>query len=252
MKIPYKELFAPCTLSFWFVIFAMLVSVNNINAEEKNSKTETGQKSESKFNSDVKEASKPDDIWWSKWDVAVKDPNDPNEILEAKWKAIINVLQSKDQDMEQKKKIIDKITSPIFDVDLMAKLSLGKTNWPKLTAQQQKDFTKLFAERIKSFYLEKTTLYNDQKVTFLPAIKNRNNIYIPMKLISSEKEISILYKFHKINETEKSKMKIYWKIYDVEIEGVSVLLTYQSQFDDILRKGSVNDLFEQLEKPSTE
>ena len=71
-----------------------------------------------------------------------------------------------------------------------------------------------------------------------------------MKLISSEKEISILYKFHKINETEKSKMKIYWKIYDVEIEGVSVLMTYQSQFDDVLRQGSVKDLFEQMEKPA--
>ena len=69
-----------------------------------------------------------------------------------------------------------------------------------------------------------------------------------MKLISSDKEISILYKLHKIEETEKDKLKGYWKIYDVEIEGVSVLMTYQSQFDDILRQGSVKDLFEQLEK----
>ena len=107
----------------------------------------------------------------------------------------------------------------------------------------------MFTERLKNFYLDKTTLYNNEKVLFKPAIQEKNSIHIPMVLISDAKEESILYKFHKMDETGGSKMNEYWKIYDVEIEGISILLTYRSQFDDILSRGSVKDLFDQLEKP---
>lgn len=223
----------------------MSLSAYNVYANENNS---TEKKSESNSDTIAKDADDTNELWWKKWDAVIKNPNDPNEILQIKWNSIMNVLQNKDSDMELKKKIIDKIMSPIFDADLMAKLSLGRTNWPKLNAQQQKDFTKLFAEKIKSFYLEKTTLYSDQKISFKPATKNKNNVFIPMSLISNNKEILILYKLHEIDDAEKKKQEGYWKIYDVEIEGVSVLMTYQSQFDDILRQGSVKELFKQLEK----
>jgi phospholipid transport system substrate-binding protein len=141
--------------------------------------------------------------------------------------------------------------SPIFDSELMAKLVLGRTHWPKLTAPQQKRFTELFTERLKNFYLEKTTLYKDEKVSFKSAIQTKNAVHIPMVLISSDKEVAILYKLHKMDEAGRSETDGYWKIYDVEIEGISILLTYRSQFDDILNRGSVKDLFDQLEKPPT-
>ena len=202
----------------------------------------------------------PNELWWSRWDAFVNDPNDPNELLEAKWNAVVTVLQNKELDQKLKKKIIDKIMSPIFDSELMAKLVLGRTHWPKLTAPQHKRFTELFAERLKSFYLEKTTLYKNEKVLFKPAIQKKNTIHIPVVLISNDKEVAILYKLHKmgeqckdkVDEHCKNKMNECWKIYDVEIEGISILLTYRSQFDDILRRGSVKELFFELEKPQTQ
>ena len=69
-----------------------------------------------------------------------------------------------------------------------------------------------------------------------------------MILNTNDKEIEILYKLRKINEQDTEGTNGYWKIYDMEIEGVSVLLTYQSQFDDILSRGSVKELFDLLEK----
>jgi phospholipid transport system substrate-binding protein len=122
----------------------------------------------------------------------------------------------------------------------MAKLVLGRTHWPKLSVPQQKRFTELFAVRLKNFYLDKTSLYQDEKVFFKPAIQMRTGIQIPMTLISNEKEVSILYKLHKTADC--------WKIFDVEIEGISILMTYRSQFDDMLRKGSVQTLLSELEK----
>jgi len=248
MEISVKQKVMTCITGLWCVILVLLVLGHNVNADEKYSNN-TNKPPEAKSDFAVLDANAPNQLWWRSYDAVVKDPNDPNELLEAKWNAVVTVLQNKELDQELKKKIIDKIMGPIFDTELMAKLVLGRTHWPKLTAPQQKRFTELFIEKLKNFYLDKTTLYNNEKVLFKPAIQKKNTIYIPVVLISNDKEVAILCKFHKMNETGGSKMNEYWKIYDVEIEGVSVLLTYRSQFDDILRRGSVKDLFDQLEKP---
>jgi phospholipid transport system substrate-binding protein len=176
-----------------------------------------------------------------------KDPNDPTELLRTKWDAAISVLQKKNIDEKAREKQISKIVSPMFDFPLMAKLALGRTHWPKLTPTQREKFTRLFVERLKSSYQERITLYTDEKALFKPAIKNKKSkrtVYVPMELIHKDKKVAILYKLHKVDLP-----KVGWKVYDVEIQGVSILLTYRSQFDDILRKGTVKDLLSHLEKP---
>ena len=226
MEISVKQNIKSCITGLFCVILVLLVFGHGADADEKCHKG----------------ANDPNELLRSRWDATIKDANDPNELLRAKWDAVITVVQNKELDKALKKKIIDIIISPIFDSGLMAKLVLGRTHWPKLTAPQQKRFTELFIERIKSFYLDKTTLYNNEKVLFKPAIQKKNALHIPMVLISSDKEVAILYKLY--------KMKGCWKVYDVEIQGVSILLTYRSQFDDILRRGTVEDLLLDLEKPA--
>ena len=96
---------------------------------------------------------------------------------------------------------------------------------------------------LNKYQLKTIASSEDEKAYFKPILqKKKNIIYIPMQLTSKEKETAILYKLRKADK--------YWKIYDVEIQGVSILLTYRSQFDDILRRGTVKDLLSQLEKPS--
>ncbi len=173
------------------------------------------------------------------------DPNDPNELLRYKWNAVISILQNKDVEQKEKEKQISKVVTPIFDFTLMAKLSLGRKHWPKLTPPQSEKFTKLFTERLKTSYLEKVKLYKDEKVLFKPTEqKKKNTISISTELIHNEKKIAIMYKLRRVNK--------HWKIYDVEIQGVSILLTYRSQFDEILRRGTVKDLLCRLEKPPDE
>lgn len=170
-----------------------------------------------------------------------KDPNDPNEMLRTKWDAVISVLQKKDLDQKTKEKEINKIVSPIFDFPLMAQLALGRNHWPKLTPPQREKFMQLFVERLKASYREKVALYTDERVSFKPAVQKKKIVYIPMELISKDRKTVMLYKLRKVDRR--------WRIYDVEIQGVSILLTYRSQFDDILRSGTVEDLLSRLEKP---
>ena len=169
------------------------------------------------------------------------DPNDPEELLRNKWDAIVLILQNKDIDQKAKEKEISKVISPFFDFTLMAKLTLGREHWPKLDEPQRENFTQLFSERLKRTYWKKIALYKDENVWFKPTEQKKKIYYIPTELIYKDKKVSILYKLRKV---EKS-----WKIYDVEIQGVSVLLTYRSQFNEILSHGTVEDLFSRLEKP---
>jgi len=169
------------------------------------------------------------------------DPNDPEELLRNKWDAIVSILQKKDIENKVKEKQISKIVSPIFDFPLMAYLSLGRKHWPKFTPPQRDKFTQLFTERLKKSYWEKIALYKDEKVLFKQKVQKKKTIYIPTELIHKDKKVAILYKLRKIDKR--------WKIYDVEIQGVSILLSYRSQFDEILRHGTVKDLLSRLEKP---
>ena len=210
--------------SLWCVLLVFLVASQGANADDK-------------------DPNDPNGLLLAKWDAVIKDPNDPTELLRAKWDAVVKILQTKDIDQKVKEKVIDKIVSPIFDFPLMGKLALGRTHWPKLTTPQREKFTRLFIERLKASYREKITLYKDEKVLFKPAVQKKSTIHIPMVLISTDKKVTILYKLHKVDKR--------WKIYDMEIQGVSIILTYRSQFDDALSRGTVKDLISQLEKLPT-
>ncbi|MCL5280415.1 MAG: ABC transporter substrate-binding protein [Planctomycetes bacterium] len=231
-----------------WVILVLLVLGQHVGAKEKRPKDAKEQPAGTAA-SRVQEPNDPNDLWWSRWDVRVKDPNNPMELLTAKWNGVLKVLQAKELEQKLKEKIIDRIVSPMFDFPLMGQLALGRTHWPKLDAAQREKFIRLFVTRLKALYLEKTALYTNEKFVLKPGVPKKNMIQIPMTLISEGKEIVILYKLHKLDEQSKSKALGHWRIYDVEIEGVSILLTYRSQFDDILRRGSVQDLLAQLEKP---
>ncbi len=169
------------------------------------------------------------------------DPNDPEELLHNKWDAVVSILQNKDIDQKAKEKKISKVISQIFDFPLMAKLALGRKHWPKFTSPQREKFTQLFTERLKTSYRKKIALYKDEKILFKPKVKKKKTIYIPSERRYKDKKVDILYKLRKVEKC--------WKIYDVEIQGVSILLTYRSQFDEILRRGTVKELLSRLEKP---
>jgi phospholipid transport system substrate-binding protein len=239
MEISVEQKPATCIKGIWFVVLVLLAVAQGVYADPKHP-NDANSRPEGKSDSSAADANDTDEFWWKKWDAVVKNPDDPNELVAAKLNAVITVLQNKELEQGAKEKIIDKIISPFFDFELMSKLVLGKTHWPKLTASEQKKFTKLFTERLNNSYLEKITLYKDEKIQLATAMPQKMGIAISMDVLSDGESVAVLYKLRKADNR--------WKIYDVEIQGVSILLTYRSQFDDILRRGTVKDLFAHLEK----
>ncbi len=169
------------------------------------------------------------------------DKSAVKKLLERKLDAAIAVLQKKDLEQKEKNKKIIEIVTPIFNFPLMAKLSLGRKYWPGLAKEKKERFTDLFIKRLKESYVGNLTLYTDEKVVYKPPVHSKRKIKILTELISKNNKILMLYKFH--------QSKHGWMIYDIEVQGVSIISTYRSQFDQILSKGTIDDLLLKLEKP---
>ena len=151
---------------------------------------------------------------------------------------LIGLLKNKELDKETRnQKVVDEI-KPIFDFPRMAKLSLGKKYWSQMNAEQKKEFSNLFVQRMQESYLEKLELYTDEEVEFQEAKKVKKRIHVMTHLLTKDDKLEMLYKLY--------KSKTGWKIYDVEILGVSVIQTYRSQLGGILKKGNIEDLLAQL------
>jgi phospholipid transport system substrate-binding protein len=176
--------------------------------------------------------------------VTAADKVSAETVLKRNLEAVFAVLEKKDMSQEMRNKEIVEIVTPMFDFSLMAKLTLGKKNWSGLTAEQKEKFTRLFVQRLRTSYLNRFTLYTDEKVVYEPSVENNQKIHIPTYVLSKDKRISILYKFYDSD--------LGWKIYDLEIQGVSIIRSYRAQFDQILQNGTFEDLLAKLEKTNEE
>jgi phospholipid transport system substrate-binding protein len=171
----------------------------------------------------------------------VAAPQDPSRVLQGTLDSVLAVLRNKGLEPKVRDKQVSDIVTPVFDLPLTAQLSLGKEHWSKLTVDQRKRYTDLFVQRLKDTYRDKLAQYTDEKVVLKPVVRKEGKVQISTDVVSKEKSFAIVYHFYQSNKV--------WKIYDVEIEGISMIRTYRSQFDEVLAKGTVDDLLRQLEKP---
>jgi len=158
---------------------------------------------------------------------------------------VFTVMLDEEMTIDQKKSKVIEITNAAFNYPLMAKLSLGKAHWSKFRTKQREEFTSLFTELFRSFYVDKLDLFSNEEVIFQPAnAVQEKKVQIPTILLSKGKKYSILYKM--------SNTKDEWKIYDVIIEGVSLIHTYRSQYNHILESGGVEDLLTKMREQKKE
>jgi phospholipid transport system substrate-binding protein len=171
--------------------------------------------------------------------------SEAEEKLKTSVDKVFTVLSDKELTMDQKKIKVVEITNSVFGYPLMAKLSLGKEHWSQFSPEQRTEFTSLFIKLFQDFYVDKLDLFSDEKVHFQPSVLvNKNKVQIPTVLLSKGKEYSMLYKM--------SKTKGGWMIYDIEIEGVSLIHTYRSQYNHILESGEIEDLLTKMREKKIE
>lgn len=161
-------------------------------------------------------------------------------LLKSRINHVLEILSRADLNDEAKREEVMAVINPVINFSLMAKLTLGKANWGRLTPDERNRFVDLFVKQLKASYLNKVTLYTDQKVIYQKAVESSGKVHVPTYLEAQDGRIEIIYKFYSANDQ--------WQVYDVEIDGVSFIKSYRSQFDEVLNNGTVDDLFTQLAK----
>jgi phospholipid transport system substrate-binding protein len=143
--------------------------------------------------------------------------------------------QTKDAQVAQ----IGEEISAIFDFKELSKRTLGR-DWKKMKPEQQKEFVGLFKELLQGVYADRLLAYSDQKVLFeKETMLKKGRAEVQSYLQTADgKKIPLFYRL-----TDKSGS---WKVYDVIIEGVSMVKNYRTQFRQILAKDSPEKLIEIL------
>jgi phospholipid transport system substrate-binding protein len=151
---------------------------------------------------------------------------------------IMKILLDKDIGKEDRRKQVEKISDPLFDFALMAKLTLGRKHWPSFSKEERKAFTKLFIAQLKDSYFEKVDLLTDEVVEFETPVRKKSKVHMLTHIVSKDQRYEMLYKLYK----KKGK----WLVYDVEIEGISVVKSYGSQYDQFLSDKKPADLLSKM------
>ena len=162
-------------------------------------------------------------------------------MIREKLEKVLSLLRDKELSKAERNGKILEVVNDAFDFPLMAKLSLGRKHWPRLKKEERGRYIALFTKHLQLSYLDKLDLYTDEELVFKPPRHVKNKIYILTEMVSPDNRIGILYKLH-------HSKKRGWLIYDVEVEGVSMITNYRTQFNEILHKGTVTDLFRELKK----
>jgi phospholipid transport system substrate-binding protein len=109
--------------------------------------------------------------------------------------------------------------------------------WKKFTPQQQDDFVSSFSELLQKTYVRKLEKYNNEKVSYLGEQIADNQAFIKTQVAMKDKAIPINYVMVK-HDT--------WMVYDVVIEGVSLVKNYRTQFAKILSKDTPDALIKRI------
>ncbi len=137
---------------------------------------------------------------------------------------------------ERRRQLVKAAVDQRFDYEEMAKRSLGPT-WGRLSPAQRSEFVRLFGELLESSYSDKIDKYAGETVTFLGESTDGDYAEVRTVLVRPNDRIPMNYRL-----MNKSR----WVIYDVVIEGVSLVGNYRSQFSRIISQSSYQELVHRL------
>lgn len=167
-------------------------------------------------------------------------------------KAVDGVIQIvSDNDLKKKsnerrrRAAIKKTIATIFDSQEMAKRSLGK-HWTPRTPAERKQFVDLFANLLENSYAGKIESYNNEKIVYTKETIDGNYAEVKSKVITPKQdEYTLDYRMMKNDHGA-------WMVYDVVIEGVSLISNYRTQFNRIISSNGYEALVKKLQAKSNE
>lgn len=171
----------------------------------------------------------------------------PVPMLEHVANDIISTLKENKANLKKNPAIIynavETYLLPNVDVDGMSRSVLGRQAWNKATAAERVEFSRAFTRLVIRTYSSPLAQYSDETIQFLPVRGGMNGKFIRVNSVivrSQGQNIPLSYSLVSKNGQ--------WKIYDISVEGVSLLQSFRSQFAQALQHSSINEVIKQMQQ----
>ena len=175
--------------------------------------------------------------------VAANAEMTPEALVKDTTDKVLEVLQKEkaqiDEDPNRLYGIVDQYIIPHFDFRRMSRRVLGKY-WHRATGEQQNEFVSQFQTLLVHTYSAALREYSDQKIEFLASrSRSEGEVSVRTQIVQSgSPPIPIDYEMYKPDGE--------WKVYDISIDGVSLVINYRSTFASEIRSNGVDGLIERL------
>lgn len=175
--------------------------------------------------------------------LAAENVPDPTEQLRPFVERIVGILtdpelQGPENCVVRRDKVME-VATERFDFPEMSKRVLGST-WRKLSETDKKYFTSLFKRLLEHAYIGKIEDYSKQKVVFRDQRIRGERAQVMTAVVDKDVTVAVSYIMLLENDT--------WMVYDIVVEGVSLVRNYMEQFKEILRKEGYDNLLVQMEE----
>jgi phospholipid transport system substrate-binding protein len=166
----------------------------------------------------------------------------PSDQLKTQIDRVLKVLDDPELKKEGRAKArrgaVRKIANDIFDFGETARRSLAR-HWQARTPAERDEFVQLFSDLLERSYISKVELYGGEKIQYLGDTVDGDQAKVQTKLVTkSSSEIPIEYRMHRKGDR--------WLVYDVIIEGVSLVANYRTQFNKIIQTDSYQTLIKKM------
>ncbi|HUM16615.1 MAG TPA: ABC transporter substrate-binding protein [Candidatus Nitrosotalea sp.] len=171
----------------------------------------------------------------------------PLDVVKTSVSQVLTVVQSRPpggREGGQHRAEIRRVADGLFDFEEMARLTLSR-HWTARSPREQEEFVGLFTELLGRCYLSTIENYAGERIAFLGESISGSYAQVRTRITTNRRmEISIDYRL--IDRGER------WEVYDVVLDGVSLVSNYRSQFNSIIRTSSFGDLLARLRNKQIE
>lgn len=165
----------------------------------------------------------------------------PTDSIRKSVDEVIRILEDpawkKAEKKEERRKLLEQTIAQRFNFTEMAKRSLG-AEWAKRAPDEQKEFAANFQTLLANTYLGRIEAYSGEKVQYLKELTDDEFAEVYTHVDTGKSMIDISYRLQKNSDD--------WRVYDVVVEGTSLVQNYREQFKRIIRKDSFAELSKQL------
>jgi phospholipid transport system substrate-binding protein len=158
---------------------------------------------------------------------------------------VLKILADKDLKQpakaDQRRQMLEKVVGDRFDYAEMSRRALGSP-WATLSDKEKEEFVALFQTLLVNSYADKVESYSGEGVHYINERTEKDYAEVRTKVLTGKTEIPLDYRLlHKASV---------WRVYDVVVDGVSLVNNYRGQFAKILRNGTFAEVLDQLRKKS--